>query len=146
MTDSTETTPIEIFEHVVGNQEDGVISRGYVDAQGDTALGDDGVDIVNGTAGDDHMCGSEWSADGSSDTFVVSSGSGRDMIHDFEADHDVLDLSAYGLEFSDLVELMSNQGCATEIDLSGLAGGQTGDKLILKSIDPNDLDESNFIL
>ena len=115
-------------------------------AGADKLVGGSGADTITGGAGNDHMWGGNWSADGASDTFVLSAGGGKDMIHDFETDKDVLDLSSYGLEFSDLSNLMSDNGWATEIDLSGLDGGQAGDKLILKSIDPDDLDESNFIL
>ena len=100
--------------------------------------------IVGGSEGDQNW-GGEWFADGDADTFIMSTGSSKDMIQDFETDKDVVDLSTYGLEFSDLAKMMSDQGWATKIDLSGLAGGQAGDKLILKSIDPNELDESNFI-
>jgi len=128
---------------ILGRGGDDIIFGG---AGNDKIVGGSGSDTIEGGAGDDQLWGGEWSADGSSDTFIVSAGSGKDMIHDFEADNDVVDLSAYGLEFSDLANLMSDQGWATEIDLSGLDGGQAGDKLILKSIDPDDLDESNFIL
>lgn len=130
-------------DFIMGRGGDDVLSGG---AGNDKLVGGTGSDTIEGGAGDDHMWGGEWSADGSADTFVVSAGSGKDMIHDFEADHDVVDLSSYGLEFSDLANLMSDKGWATEIDLSGLGGGQAGDKLILKSIDPDELDESNFIL
>lgn len=112
----------------------------------DKLVGGSGSDTIEGGAGNDHLWGGNWWKDGASDTFVVSSGSGKDMIHDFEADKDVLDLSSYGVEFSDLQGAMVDKGWATEIDLSGLAGGQAGDKLIIKSVDPDDLDESNFLL
>ena len=71
---------------------------------------------------------------------------GSDMIHDFEVEHDQIDLSAYGIEYSDLQAAMTDKGWATEIDLSALTGGEVGDKLLLKSVDADDLDESNFIL
>ncbi len=100
--------------------------------------------IVCGSEGDQNW-GGEWFADGDADTFIMSTGSSKDMIQDFETDKDVVDLSTYGLEFSDLAKMMSDQGWATKIDLSGLAGGQVGNKLILKSIDSRGLDESNFI-
>ncbi len=134
-----------------GDGNDQMFGRGGADeiyggAGNDKLIGGSGADTIEGGAGNDHLWGGEWSADGSSDTFIVSAGSGRDMIHDFEADSDVVDLSSYGLEFSDLADLMTDQGWATEIDLSGLAGGQAGDKLVLKAIDPDELDESNFIL
>jgi Ca2+-binding RTX toxin-like protein len=112
----------------------------------DKIVGGSGSDIIAGGAGNDHMWGGNWWRDGASDTFVVSQGGGKDMIHDFEVKQDQIDLSSYGLEFSDLKGLMSDKGWATEIDLSGLEGGSVGDKLIIKSIDPDELEESNFIL
>jgi Ca2+-binding RTX toxin-like protein len=115
-------------------------------AGADKLVGGTGSDVIAGGAGDDHLWGGQWSADGASDTFVVTGGGGRDLVHDFEVDHDVIDLSAYGLEFSDVKALVKDTGWAAEIDLSGLQGGQPGDRLILKSVDPDDLDESNFIL
>lgn len=112
----------------------------------DKLVGGAGADTLEGGAGDDHLWGGEWSADGSADTFVMSSGGGKDMIHDFEADKDVIDLSSYGVEFDQLQNAMADKGWATEIDLSQLTGGQPGDKLILKSVDADSLDEDNFIL
>ncbi|MEM6618382.1 MAG: calcium-binding protein, partial [Pseudomonadota bacterium] len=118
----------------------------YGGAGSDKLIGGSGSDTIEGGAGTDHMWGGEWGGDSASDTFVVSGGSGKDFIHDFEVDHDVVDLSAYGLEFTDLAGIITDRGWATEIDLSGLQGGQYGDKLYLKSVDPDELDESNFIL
>ncbi|GLQ33762.1 hypothetical protein GCM10007939_00450 [Amylibacter marinus] len=129
-------------DFVTGGAGDDYLSGG---AGNDKLVGGSGEDIIDAGAGDDHMWGGNWWKDGSSDTFVIAGG-GKDMIHDFEADADQIDLSAYGLEFNDLQGLMTNKGWATEIDLSGLDGGNPGDKLIIKSVDPDDLDESNFIL
>ncbi len=68
------------------------------------------------------------------------------MIHDFEANHDVIDLSSYGIDYDDVAAVMSDKGWATEIDLSQLTGGQSNDKILLKSVDIADLDEDNFLL
>ena len=114
-------------------------------AGNDKLVGGKGADTINGGEGDDHMWGGNWEGDNENDTFVISTASGKDMIHDFEIDHDQIDLSSFGLEFADLKPLMSDVGWATEIDLSGLTGGSAGDKLILKSVDLDELDESNFI-
>ena len=112
----------------------------------DKLVGGKGSDTIEGGAGDDHLWGGDWWKDGASDTFVISSGGGKDMIHDFETGVDQIDLSSYGLEFSDLKSLMTDKGWATEIDLSGLDGANQNDKLIIKSVDPDDLDEDTFIL
>lgn len=115
-------------------------------AGNDKLVGGTGADTINGGAGNDHMWGGNWHGDNAADTFVIGAGGGKDMIHDFEADIDMIDLSAYGLSYEDVQGLMNDKGWATEIDLSGVAGGEPGDKLIIKSVDPDDLDESNFIL
>lgn len=115
-------------------------------AGNDKIVGGTGSDTISGGAGDDHLWGGNWWQDGDADTFIASSGGGRDMIHDFETDKDVIDLSSYGIEFSDLQAHIQDQGWATVIDLSALTGGESSDRLILKSVDPNDLDESNFLL
>ncbi|MEM1300996.1 MAG: calcium-binding protein [Pseudomonadota bacterium] len=112
----------------------------------DKIIGGAGSDTINGGAGNDHMWGGNWSGDNTSDTFVVSGGSGKDIIHDFEIDHDQIDLSAYGIEYADLQNVISDKGWATEINLAALDGGQSGDRLFIKSVDSDDLDESNFIL
>lgn len=112
----------------------------------DKLVGGSGSDTLMGGSGDDHLWGGNWRGDGSTDTFVVSGGSGKDIIHDFEVEHDRIDLSAYGLEFSDLALAIKDRGWATEIDLSALSGGQVGDKLLLKAVEADDLDEDSFIL
>jgi len=130
-------------DYLHGGKGDDAMAGGEGD---DKLVGGQGSDTISGGAGDDHMWGGNWSADQSADTFVVAAGGGKDMIHDFETDHDMIDLSAYGLEFADVQHLMSDKGWATEIDLSGLDGGQPGDKIIIKSVDPDELDETNFLL
>lgn len=112
----------------------------------DKIVGGTGSDTIEGGAGNDHLWGGNWRGDGTTDTFVVSGGAGRDIIHDFEADHDRIDLTAYGLEFSEVEAALADRGWATELDLSALTGGESGDKLLLKSVNVDDLDESNFIL
>ena len=112
----------------------------------DKLVGGDGADTLEGGAGDDHLWGGTWWQDGDADTFVTSAGNGRDMIHDFEVGHDVIDLSSYGINYEELQAHIQDQGWATVIDLSALTGGESNDRLILKSVDPNDLDESNFLL
>ncbi len=130
-------------DRLMGGTGDDVLFGGAGD---DKLVGGKGADILEGGAGNDHMWGGEWSADGAGDTFVVSAGGGKDMIHDFETGADQIDLSSYGLEFADLQNLITDKGWATEIDLSGLSGGSETDKIIIKSVDADDLDESNFIL
>lgn len=122
---------------------DDVISGG---AGADKLVGGKGSDTIDGGAGNDHMWGGQWWRDGASDTFVVSSGGGKDIIHDFEASKDQVDLSSYGLDYSDVQNAMRDHGWAVEIDLAMLKGGQSGDRLFIKSVDSDDLNETNFLL
>ncbi|MEM9715517.1 MAG: calcium-binding protein [Pseudomonadota bacterium] len=115
-------------------------------AGNDKIIAGKGADTIEMGAGDDHIWGGQWTGDGEADTFVLSSGSGKDIIHDFEADHDVIDLSAYEVSYEDLQGLMKDHGWAVEIDLSGLDGAEDGDRVFLKSVDQDQLDETNFVL
>jgi len=115
-------------------------------AGNDHVIGGEGSDIISGGAGNDHLWGGQWSGDGASDTFVYCHGGGRDSIHDFEVAHDRIDLSAYGLSYDDIQDRIIDRGWATEINLQGVDKSGAGDKILLKSINPDDLDESNFIL
>ena len=115
-------------------------------ADGDKLVGGTGSDTITGGKGDDHLWGGNWSGDNAADSFVFAAGSGKDIIHDFEASHDQIDLRSYGLDYDRLQNVMTDHGWAVEIDLSSLNGGQAGDRVFLKSVDPDDLDESNFLL
>ncbi|MGB0799135.1 MAG: calcium-binding protein, partial [Planktomarina sp.] len=130
-------------DYIHGGSGDDIVDGG---AGADKLVGGAGSDTIIGGAGTDQMWGGDWGADGAADTFVVSAGGGKDLIHDFEVGTDILDLSSYGIEFNDLAAAMTDKGWATEIDLSALTGGEVGDKVILKSVETDDLDESNFLL
>ncbi|TCL08812.1 hemolysin type calcium-binding protein [Shimia isoporae] len=130
-------------DYLHGGSEEDSLDGG---AGNDKLVGGVGSDTISGGAGNDHLWGGNWWKDGSTDTFVTAAGGGSDMIHDFESEKDVIDLTAYGLEFADLENHIQDQGWATIIDLSALTGGEVNDKLILKSVSPDDLDESNFLL
>ncbi len=104
-----------------------------------------GMADLHGDGGADHLWGGDWWGDGDADAFVGAAGDGH-KFDGFEADHDVIDLRSYGIEYSDLEAHFQNHDGGTVIDLSALTGGAITDKLILKAVDPNDLDESNFLL
>lgn len=111
----------------------------------DKLVGGTGDDVIEGGAGDDHLWGGDWFADGDADTFIFKTGDGKDFIHDFEAGHDVLDLSAYNTDLEAAMCTATDQGWATIMDLSKLDGAAEGDKLILKSVELADLGQDNFI-
>ena len=112
----------------------------------DKVVGGAGSDTIEGGAGNDHLWGGSWSGDGASDTFVHQHGGGRDLIHDFETEHDQIDLSAYGLTYEDIQDRMIDHGWAVEINLEGIAETGAGDSLLIKSVASDELDESNFII
>ncbi len=112
----------------------------------DKLVGGTGSDTLEGGAGNDHLWGGQWSGDGASDTFVHTHGGGRDLIHDFETEHDLIDLSAYGLTYADIQDRMIDHGWAVEINLEGIDKTGAGDSLLIKSVSADDLTESNFII
>ena len=130
-------------DRLMGGAGDDVLSGGD---GADKLVGGSGADTIIGGSGNDNMWGGNWSGDQESDTFVFSSGGGKDMVHDFEAEHDQIDLSAYGLTYEDIASVMTDKGWATEIELSALDGGVSGDKLLLLKVHAEDLSEDNFIV
>ncbi len=112
----------------------------------DKIVGGSGADVVNGGAGNDHLWGGEWSADGEADTFVFDCGAGKDYVHDFEADIDLIDLTAFGTTFDAVQSVCTDLGWATVIDLQRLESGHDQDRIVLKSVDLIDLSVDTFIL
>ena len=130
-------------DFIQGKAGDDIISGG---GGNDKIVGGAGSDIIEGGAGNDHIWGGQWWRDNASDTFVYNKGGGKDVIHDFEVGKDQIDLSSYGLSMNDLSGRIIDRGWATEINLEGIDKSAAGDKILLKSIDPDDLDETNFVL
>ncbi|SPF81099.1 DUF4114 domain-containing protein [Pseudoprimorskyibacter insulae] len=109
----------------------------------DKIVGGKGSDTISGGAGADQLWGGEWSKDGSADTFVFEQGCGRDMIHDFEAGIDMIDLSAFGFDQSDLASAITDRGWCLEIDLGS---DDTNDSIVIKSLSLANVTDSTFIL
>ncbi|MCF2869864.1 calcium-binding protein [Octadecabacter sp. G9-8] len=111
----------------------------------DKIVGGTGSDVIEGGAGNDHLWGGSWSGDGSEDTFIFSSGTGKDYVHDFEVDRDIVDLSQFFTDRQSVEDATTDHGWATVIDLQLLDGGQDGDRIVLKSVSADDLSGDNFI-
>ncbi|WP_172332541.1 calcium-binding protein [Mangrovicoccus sp. HB161399] len=111
----------------------------------DKIVGGTGSDVVEGGAGNDQLWGGNWAADGTADTFVFSSGDGKDFVHDFEVGLDVIDLTAYLTDLESVLAVCSDLGWATAIDTAALDGGVSGDRIILKSVALADLGQDSFI-
>lgn len=130
----------------------GGVSQGGFSA--DAIFGDLGTDhIAQGAAsdtliggeGDDHIWDSDLTTNGELDAFVKQTGTGTDYIHDFQVSADVVDLSAYNISYDDLQAAMKDVGWATQIELTGFSG-QVDDRIYLKNVEPDQLDETNFAL
>lgn len=111
----------------------------------DKIVGGAGSDIIEGNEGDDHLWGGNWSGDNTADTFVFSAGAGKDYVHDFEADVDLIDVSQFNTSMNTLEGAIKDLGWATVVDLQMLDGGHNGDRIVLKSVDAEDLTFENFI-
>lgn len=111
----------------------------------DKVVGGVGSDEINGGAGDDHLWGGHWSGDNAADTFVFESGTGKDYVHDFEIDLDVIDLVQFSTNLAAVQDVTTDLGWATVIDLQQLEGGQIGDRIVLKNVDAVDLGLDDFI-
>ncbi|MEO0487674.1 MAG: DUF4114 domain-containing protein [Pseudomonadota bacterium] len=128
---------------VRGGSGDDILTGG---GGSDKIVGGSGSDVLEGGAGNDHLWGGNWSADGATDTFAYSKGGGRDIIHDFESEHDQIDLTAYDLSYEDIQDRMIDHGWALEINLEGIDKSGAGDKILLKSVKADDLDSDNFLI
>lgn len=111
----------------------------------DKMVGGSGSDVIDGGQGNDNLWGGNWSGDGTADTFVFSSGTGKDYVHDFEGGLDLIDLSHFGTDIDTVKDATTDLGWATVIDLQRLGGGQDGDKVVLLSVDANELSVDSFL-
>lgn len=98
-------------------------------------LGGAGNDILNGGAGNDVLFG-----EAGADTFVFTQGTGGDVIADFVAGTDRIDLSAYGLTWQTVINSMHENGGNTAIDLGN------GDFIVINGVARASLSQSDFIL
>jgi Ca2+-binding RTX toxin-like protein len=111
----------------------------------DKIVGGVGSDVINGGAGNDNLWGGNWSGDATDDTFVFESGTGKDYVHDYETGVDMIDLSSFDTSLAEVQGATTDLGWATVIDLQQLDGGQAGDKIVLKSVEADDLSYTDFI-
>ena len=112
-------------------------------AGSDRLSGGEGDDALNGGSGNDRLAG-----DDGSDTFVFELGTDQDVVEDFDAADDLLDLSAFGFADVDAVrgaaqEVSVDGQQATVIDLDGAAGA---DQVTLLGVSVADLNDTNVAL
>ena len=107
----------------------------YGEAGNDTLSGQGGMDWIVGGSGNDMLFGGYHA-----DTFIFASGSGTDIIRDFERGLDKIDLSAFGLTYAQLQGLFVQNGVNGEIHMT------TGETIILANIQTGQLGAGDFIL
>jgi Ca2+-binding RTX toxin-like protein len=91
--------------------------------------------VLNGKGGNDVLFG-----ESGADTFVFEHGTGADVIGDFAAGTDKIDLSAIGYTWQQVQNSMHENGGNTAIDLGG------GDLVVLNGVTVAQLQASDFIL
>lgn len=96
--------------------------------------------VITAGDGDDGIKGG-----GGADIFVFETGTGSDLIHDFDLADDKLDLSDFGIDtLADLDSALSYASGNAYIDLE-LLGGEVGDMLMLRNISEGGLTDANFL-
>jgi serralysin len=97
-------------------------------------LGGDGNDILNGKGGNDVLFG-----EAGNDTFVFQTGTGGDVIGDFVAGQDKIDVGAFGLTFDLLEANFIQNGNVGAINLGN------GDFIVLHNVTMSQLAATDFI-
>ncbi len=97
-------------------------------------LGGAGNDTLNGMGGNDVLFG-----EGGNDTFVFTSGTGGDVIGDFTAGQDRIDLSAFGFSFAQAQANFIQNGNVGALNLGN------GDFIVLHNVTMSTLTATDFI-
>ena len=116
----------------VGNE---LANRLTGSASANWLLGGAGDDTIEGGAGDDVLFG-----EAGADRFVFAPGSGADLLGDFQAGTDTIDLSAYNYDWAGIQAAMGQVGSDTFINLLN------GDVLVFSGVSMSQLQENSFIL
>ncbi|CAN5256634.1 hypothetical protein BH10PSE14_BH10PSE14_10440 [soil metagenome] len=116
----------------VGNELNNQLTGNAI---GNYLLGGAGDDVLNGKAGNDVLFG-----EAGADTFVFEHGTGADVIGDFTAGTDRIDLTAIGYTWQQVQNSLHENGGNTAIDLGG------GDLVVLNGVTIAQLHAGDFIL
>jgi serralysin len=116
----------------VGNSLDNRITGS---ATGNYLLGGRGNDTLNGAGGNDVLFGETGN-----DIFVFTSGTGADVIGDFTRGQDRIDVSSYGLSFTQLQARFTQSGANGAIQFAN------GDVIVLNGVTMSTLTAADFIL
>ena len=123
-------------DRVFGSQDDDIVLGGAGDdiVRGDNEAAGNGADIIIGGAGNDLLKGDGNNLVGA-DTFVFNAGDGDDIIQDFQAGIDRLDVSAID---DGIVISLDQDGTNTIVSVADVT-------ITLQNIDADDLSERDFI-
>lgn len=92
--------------------------------------------VLDGGKGNDVLIGG-----GGNDTFVVTKGDGSDLITDFSAKTDMLQVGGYGYTtFDQIKSIIKQVGADTQLQFDN------GEKLVLQNVDASTLTAANFHL
>ncbi len=117
-------------DRVYGGSGDDTVKGG---AGHDRLFGGSGDDMIEGGTGHDSIYGGRGA-----DTFIFNEGDGRDKIRDFNTHQDQIDLSDYGFDGIEDLDISGNW-FRTHIDLGD------GDSIDLSWVRASSLTEDNFI-
>ncbi len=129
-------------DFIDGGAGDDILSGGEGN---DKMVGGFGADTIEGGEGNDNLWGGNWTGDEASDVFVFKSDTGKDFVHDFEAEHDLIDVSDFETDWATLQNAMKDVGWATTIQLADLANAEATDQIILLGVDADNLSSENFV-
>ncbi|MGD9535623.1 MAG: choice-of-anchor I family protein [Alphaproteobacteria bacterium] len=111
----------------------------------DLLIGDEGDDRLIGDLGNDTLVGGEgndtFTGGLGADVIVIGPDSGADIVTDFKANQDVIDLSALFDDFAAIQGLLSQNGANTVLAID--AGN--GDVLTLNNVNLATLDANDFV-
>jgi Ca2+-binding RTX toxin-like protein len=97
-------------------------------------IGNDGDDVLNGRGGDDYLEGGAGA-----DSFIFEDRFGRDVVEDFQAEFDFVDLTSFGFNaFEDLT--VTQVGDDAVISLSG------HEQITLRDLDVDLLTDQNVLV
>ena len=127
----------ELFGH---NDNDTLLG----DAGDDKLIGGKGEDRLEGGTGTDHLWGGTYNGDTVTDTFVFNDGDGKDFVHKFDADDDLIDLTSFTTDWASMQNVIIDVGWATKLEF-GHIGGNWSDMVYLIGLDTAELTSANFI-
>ncbi|MES2445364.1 MAG: calcium-binding protein [Pseudomonadota bacterium] len=131
-TDAINLTGNEFGQKIVGNDGINTLTGG---GGNDNLQGGGGADILTGGTGLDKLTGGDGA-----DRFVFQVGGQMDMIVDFAAGTDKVDLSAFGLTWQQVMDAMTESGGRTTLTLGG------GDSVVFSGVAKASLQAGDFIL